>query len=120
MGLSYRASRILERLHTAIQTRRQNGLDGFRARLHEQCLDGKREATERDFVAAVGADDGGVLSAEEARALFRELGGKDGSVPFAEVRCTRLHVLMTKNKKHNTKNAPPWRTPQTSECKRYI
>lgn len=84
MGLSYRASRILQRLHAAIQARGQNGLDGFRARLHEQCLDGKREATERHFVAAVSGSHG-VLSAEEAGILFRELGGKDSSVPFAEV-----------------------------------
>ena len=86
MGLSYRASRILERLHAAIQTQGQHGLDEFRARLHEQCLDGKREASVREFVAAAGGDDG-VLSGEEAEILFRELGGirKDGSVPFAEV-----------------------------------
>lgn len=88
MGLSYRASRVLERLQTAIQTRGQHGLDYFRSRLHEQCLDGdKREATERDFVAAAEGD-GGVLSQEEACVLFRELSGKgkDSSVPFAEVR----------------------------------
>lgn len=87
MVLSYRAARVLERLHTAIQTRGQHGLDKVRCRLHEQCLDGnKREATERGFVAAAG-DDGGVLSQEEARVLFRELSGngKDSSVAFAEV-----------------------------------
>lgn len=87
MGLSYRASRVLERLHTAIQTRGQHGLDYFRCRLHEQCLDGnKREASERDFVAAAEGS-GGVLSQEEARILFRELSGqgKGSSVPFAEV-----------------------------------
>ncbi|CAM9395475.1 unnamed protein product [Scytosiphon promiscuus] len=84
MGLSYRASRILERLHAAIRTRGQDGLSGFRARLHEQCIDGKREATERNFVAVVGGD-GGVLSTEEAGVLFRELGGKDSSIPFAEI-----------------------------------
>jgi len=87
MGLSYRASRILGRLHTAIQTQGQHGLDEFRARLHEQCLDGKREATEREFVAAAGGDEG-VLSKEEAEILFRELSGNskdNSSVPFAEV-----------------------------------
>lgn len=87
MGLSYRASRILERLHTAIQTQGQHGLDEFRARLHEQCLDGKREATVREFVAAAAGGDDGVLSAEEAEILFKELSGNstDSSVPFAEV-----------------------------------
>lgn len=88
MGLSYRASRVLERLHTAIQTRGRHGPDDFRCRLHEQCLDGnKREATERDFVAAAAEGDAGVLSEDEARVLFRELSGndKDSSIPFAEV-----------------------------------
>lgn len=84
MGLSYRASRIIERVHAAIQTRGHRGLDKFRARIHEYCLDGKREAIEREFVAAASGD-GGVLSGEEAGILFRELGGKDGSAPIAAV-----------------------------------
>lgn len=84
MGLSFRASRVLERLHNAIQIRGQHGLDEFRARLHEQRLHGKREATETEFIAAARGGDG-VLSGEEAAILFRELGGKDKSIPFAEV-----------------------------------
>lgn len=84
MGLSFRASRVLERLHNAIQIRGQRSLDEFRARLHEQRIHGKREATEMEFIAAAGGDDG-VLSGEEAAILFRELGGKDKSIPFAEV-----------------------------------
>ncbi|CAN0325955.1 unnamed protein product, partial [Ectocarpus sp. 8 AP-2014] len=84
MGLSFRASRVLERLHNAIQIQGQHGLDEFRARLHEQRLHGKREATETEFIAAAGGDDG-VLSGEEATILFRELGGKDKSTPFTEI-----------------------------------
>lgn len=83
MGLSYRALRIIERLHNAIQVRGHRGLDEFRARVHEYSLDGKREATERAFVAA--ASGGCILSGEEAGILFRELGGKDGSASIPEV-----------------------------------
>lgn len=97
MGLSYRASRIIERVHAAIQTRGHRGLDKFRARIHEYCLDGKREATEREFVAAASGD-GGVLSGEEAGIIFRELGGKDDSAPIAEVgastACVAVEVLL--------------------------
>ena len=118
MGLSYRASRVLERLHTAIQTRGQHGLDYFRCRLHEQCLDGKkREATERDFVAAAG--DGGVLSQEEARVLFRELSGngKDSSVAFAEVMfwpcCVAVVLAVLRQRR---RNALRCRRPCIREC----
>lgn len=91
MGLSFQAARILQRLHNAIQTQGQRGLDEFRARLHELCLDQKRVATEKHFVLAA-AGEGGVLSAEEAGVLFRGLasvGPGDGdSVSIAEVNMT--------------------------------
>lgn len=87
MGLSFQASRLLQRVHSTIQAQGQRGLDDFRARLHELCLDGKRVATEKDFVSAAASGDG-VLSVEEARVLFRGLAsgsGDGGTVAFAEV-----------------------------------
>lgn len=88
MGLSYRASRILDRLHRAIRAQGQRGLDEFRTRLHELSLDGTQLATESSFAAAAAAGGDGVLSLEEAGIIFKELcsGSNDEKcVPFAKV-----------------------------------
>lgn len=92
MGLSYRASRILDRLHKAIRAQGQRGLDEFRTRLHELCLDGTQLATESNFAAAATTGEDGVLSMEEAGILFKELcsgssivGNDQQCVPVAKV-----------------------------------
>lgn len=99
MGLSYRASRILDRLHKAIRAQGQRGLDEFRTRLHELCLDGTQLATESNFAAAAAAGGDGVLSLEEAGILFKELCGGSSvvghdqkCVPFAKVRACLLFL----------------------------
>lgn len=95
MGLSFRASRILERLHKAIQTPGyQSGVHDLDARFHALRLDRKPTVTKNEFVNAATGD--GLLSAEDAGVLFRGLAagssnGRDGgSASLAEVgTCTR-------------------------------
>lgn len=91
MGLSVRASRILERLHNTIQTPGfQSGVHDLGARLHELRVDGKATVRKREFVNAMAGD--GLLSAEEAEVLFKGLaasasiGGDGESASLHEVR----------------------------------
>lgn len=90
MGLSFRASRILERLHKAIQTPgHQSGVHDLGAAFHELRLNGKSTVTKSEFVNVTAAD--GLLSAEDAGVLFRGLaagassGGDGDSASLAEV-----------------------------------
>lgn len=93
MSLSSHATRILRRLHDALQPHGHKGFDEFRTQLHELCVDSKRMATEKEFRAAMAG--AGLLSAEDADILFGGFARNGASgkgdrdhVSFAQVRVT--------------------------------